>query len=678
MARHLAISNCKIFLPIELPFERNGMIEQPQWNFLKQPLGAKARDPMQDEFFQDQSIEGLEHALVRETIQNSLDARLGDDPVLVALSLGKLSADNANFWFPKEVQDHYSAKEIRLASLPNWGEEECIYLAIEDFGTKGLEGEIDSVDPQVGGNFYHFFRAEGLSNKKDGERGSWGVGKIVIPRSSRIRTFFAITRRASETGMHLIGQTILRHHEINGVRYTPDGWLSQDKDGLQIPFTSDMVTERLRQDFRLRRVDEPGLSVVIPWAYEKYLTLDRLAAVIAKEYFIPILAGDLVIELRDHNNDSYQRFDSSSFSALIQAAPKDDLLQEAIQLARNLLRLGQVNPLEVKVIHKHDQDTLDYDWSNYQTDLPPQDIESALEHNLVVHFKVPMIIIAAKGDPVACEFDVLVKRKSGRHYPIYVRDGLIIPNQPTRRKAPDCIGLIYTSDNAIAESLRRAECPAHTDWKASRDKFREPRYHAANKLIPFVRESIHKLIDKLSSDNDQPDHNLLADLLPYPSNNSPLQPKCNKVLSEHDKKTSKTTKPDDPDIPLPTPRCWRLKQYAGEIYLTGNPDGFTNKEGYRLILQAAYDIHGRNPFKTHSKFDFDLKRSAEKGIDDKSGFRVVTSSVQIESGDYGSLVVQVSNPDFEIIFQPADLNRDLIMKISSTPIGEDEVVEITE
>jgi hypothetical protein len=182
----------------------------------------------------------------------------------------------------------------------------------------------------------------------------------------------------------------------------------------------------------------------------------------------------------------------------------------------------------------------------------------------------------------------------------------------------------------------------------------------------------------LSSEDDQPDHNLLADLLPYPSSNSPLQPKCNKVLSEHDKKTSKTTKPDDPDIPLPTPRCWRLKQCAGEIYLTGNPDGFTNKEGYRLTLQAAYDIHGRNPFKTHSKFDFNLKQAVEKGIDDKSGFRVVTSGVQIESGDYGSLVVQVSNPDFEIIFKPADLNRDLIMKISSTPIGEDEVVEITE
>lgn len=512
-----------------------------------------------------------------------------------------------------------------------------------------------------------------------GELGSWGVGKIVIPRASRVRTFFAMTRRASDTGVHLIGQTILRHHELNGKRYTPDGWFSRDKNGLQVPFTSDFVIHQLMQDFRLNRSDELGLSVVIPWAYKEQLSLEKLSTVIAKEYFIPILAGDLIVELKDHNNDSYQRFDVSSAEALIQTAPHDNQLQDAIQLASCLLRLGRKDPLEVKVAHESGSDVLNYDWYSYRTEVPVQDIESALDHGRVVHFKVPMTIKAADKSHVVGTFDVLIKRKPGRHYPIYVRDGLIIPNQPTRKKTPDSIALIYSADNAISEALRQAECPAHTDWKASRDKFREKRYRFANLLIPFVRESAHKLIDKLSTEDEKPDHNLLADLLPYPSNDSPLQPSQNMPLNERNKK-EKTTLSKLPDIPPSTPRCWKLKQSQGEINLTGNPHGFTNGQGYRLKLQVAYDLHGRNPFKAHSKYDFDLKQAAENGVDSKSGFRVTLKDAQIESGDHGRLVILVRHPDFEIILQPADLNRDLIMTVNSTPIGEssDEDEEITE
>ncbi|MCF5873826.1 hypothetical protein [Aeromonas veronii] len=657
------------------------MTEQPQWRFLENPKGAKARDPMQDEFFQDQSIDGIGHALIRETIQNSLDARESAHgaPVKVVISLGSLTADRANFWFPAEIKNHYAAKEIKLSNLPNWGMEECTYLTIEDFGTKGLEGKVDSETPQEGGNFYHFFRAEGLSNKKEGERGSWGVGKIVIPRASRVRSFFAMTQRASDKGMHLIGQTILRHHELDGKRYTPDGWFSKDKNGLQVPFTSDFVTNQLMKDFRLSRNNELGLSVVIPWIYKEYLTLEILSTVIAKEYFIPILAGDLVVELKDHSSDIYQRFDASCAEELKKTAPNDDQLQDAIQLASCLLRLGQNEPLEVKVAHESGSDEINYNWNSYRTEVPSQDIESELDHGRVVHFKVPMTIKAADKSHVEATFDVLIKRKPGRHYPLYIRDGLVIPNQPTRKKTPDSIALIYCADNAISGALRQAECPAHTDWKASRDKFKEQRYRSANLLIPFVRESAHKLIEKLSTEDEKPDHNLLADLLPHPSSNSFLQPSNNIPLSDRNKK-ERTTKSDHPSIPPSTPRCWKLKQSQGKINLTGNYSGFTNGCGYRLTLQVAYDIHGRNPFKAHSKYDFNLKQAAENGTDNITGFQVAIRGAEIESGDYGRLVILVKNPDFEVILQPADLNRDLIIKVNSAPIGESsyEDEEITE
>ena len=657
------------------------MSGQPQWSFLPLSRGAKARDPVQDEFFQEQSIGGLEHALIRETIQNSLDARAGKDPVRIVFSLGKLPADQARFWFPEEVQAHFSAKEISLARLPDWNTETCSYLTIEDFGTNGLEGKVNTTEPKAGGNFYHFFRAEGLSNKGDGARGSWGVGKIVIPRTSRVRSFFAVTLRASEPGLHLMGQTILRHQSIAETQYTPDGWFSLYEDGLQVPFTSDEVTKRLNSDFRLSRDKEPGLGLVIPWMYEEYVTLERLASAVAREYFIPILAGNLIVEMRDHSSDFFQRFDAKSFETLKLAVSDNDQFQDAIQLAGSLLKLGQTSPLIVDVVHESGSTDLNYDWSSYKTSLPPQDIESALDHGQIVHFKVPMVIKPAKSAAQTGHFDVLIKRKPGRHLPIYVRDELIIPNLTSPKKTPDSVALIHISDSAIAGALRRAECPAHTDWKKDRDKFQEQKYSTAHRLIPFVRESALKLLDKLITEEGKPDHNLLAAILPLPANDAPPQASKDKELVERKKDSHKTLDVDIPPIPAPTPRCWKLKQSAGEIHLTGNPEGFTNSDGYILNLRAAYDLRGRNPFKAHSRFDFDLHKAATKGVDDKSDFKVERNdAVTVVSGTDGSLVLHVTSPEFEITFLPADLNRDLIMKVGSTPFGEssDEDEEVEE
>ncbi|MNJ62767.1 hypothetical protein D3C77_586200 [compost metagenome] len=142
-------------------------------------------------------------------------------------------------------------------------------------------------------------------------------------------------------------------------------------------------------------------------------------------------------------------------------------------------------------------------------------------------------------------------------------------------------------------------------------------------------------------------------------------------MVERKKEPQKTPDQNIPDIPTSTPRCWKLKQSAGEIHLAGNPAGFTNSEGYVLNLRAAYDLRGRNPFKAHSRFDFDLNKAATKGVDDKSDFKVVSNeAVNIISGDFGSLVVHVTAADFEMTLLPADLNRDLILKVGSTPFGE--------
>ena len=60
-----------------------------------------------------------------------------------------------------------------------------------------------------------------------------------------------------------------------------------------------------------------------------------------------------------------------------------------------------------------------------------------------------------------------------------------------------------------------------------------------------------------------------------------------------------------------------------------------------------------------------------KGVDEKSGFKVLkNSSVTILNGNDHSLLIHVTAPDFEITFLPADLKRDLIIKVGSKAFDE--------
>jgi hypothetical protein len=153
----------------------------PTWHFRPKAPNETERNPVTEEYFDEEAIERPAQALVREVIQNSLDARANGDAVKVRFYVsgpaGALAADRARFWLGDGLP-HYVAKGSGLrwsGDLPS-----CPYLVVEDFGTIGLEGTPDATDLDPGGtnrnHFYAFFRAEGVSENTGG-RGKWGVGK---------------------------------------------------------------------------------------------------------------------------------------------------------------------------------------------------------------------------------------------------------------------------------------------------------------------------------------------------------------------------------------------------------------------------------------------------------------------------------------------------------------------
>jgi len=199
-----------------------------RWHFNRVKAGDKIREPIHGEFFATEAIARPGEALIREGIQNSLDAGQPDSPVTVRILLSgetQAAAQRDMNPFMEGLWPHLQAEGNGLLDAPS-PQDPCPFLVFEDFGTTGLTGDTSQWQPLPGviNNFFNFHRADGRSDRGEHERGRWGVGKQVFTRSSRIRTFFTLTVRTDDHRRILMGQAALRSHFFDGVYHSPGGW----------------------------------------------------------------------------------------------------------------------------------------------------------------------------------------------------------------------------------------------------------------------------------------------------------------------------------------------------------------------------------------------------------------------------------------------------------------------
>ena len=143
------------------------MNETPKWYFKELESDDTRRESVSNEFFKSTRLE----AIVREAIQNSLDARSGNAPVHVRIyySGGQAAIprkDYAAKFRGSEVDQHYAHQKNGLVSPPAESEE-CEFLTIEDFNTTGLTGDVsmrpteeELENDRVKGNYYNYFFSE--------------------------------------------------------------------------------------------------------------------------------------------------------------------------------------------------------------------------------------------------------------------------------------------------------------------------------------------------------------------------------------------------------------------------------------------------------------------------------------------------------------------------------------
>jgi len=242
---------------------------RPAWRFRRMHPGEMNVDPIEGEFFSTETLGSLADALVREAIQNSLDARRPRTPVRVRIAFAGASAALSG-----EVRERYldglmpHVAAARSGSGPG-PDERLSFVAVEDFGTRGLQGDpCQSEDDELAAlsarnDFYYFWRNVGRSRKGASDLGRWGLGKTVFAAASRASAFFALTVPANQTRPLLMGQAVLRIHKLGGARYYPYGYFGRFDGDFALPVEDAGIIDMFRRDFGLARDAEPGLSVVI-------------------------------------------------------------------------------------------------------------------------------------------------------------------------------------------------------------------------------------------------------------------------------------------------------------------------------------------------------------------------------------------------------------------------------
>jgi len=634
-----------------------------QWKFPEKTPDQKARNPISDEFFDSPEVLTDVSALVRESIQNSIDARHDpDSPVLVRLKLGELSSSHATP-FLDGLQPHldsvYGVEKAPQAHGP------IRYIAIEDFNTSGLTGDTSRSSVAAGeesdSSYTYFIHIEGDSPKGEGKKGKWGVGKVVFQRISELKTFFVFSSRAPHPNDGVedlwIGQSILKFHQVGDKTLQPDGWFAnQGTDGTFLPFKNEEA-RAFASTWGLSRAGEPGLSVVIP-KIPKGLKIETVRDAILREYFIPILHGDLVCELIDLDGNS-QIFRAENLNEVAQGLEMEkavlaDRSSQEITAAISLVTHAVANSvndysLEIPASLGSISD-LQLDDAAVTQLRESFEASEPLRLTVKVHVPLPDSQVL-----VTDTFQVLLNKSPiQKSVTFYAREGILVPGRRNAR-LNHCVSLAVVEAGPLANLLGAAEGPAHDSWSAGTEKFKAKfgTSTKASRLIPIVRGLAEKVLQLISSQSGSFDNHILDEFFRIPDRSQSPNPST----------APPRPVPHPPRVPSlpPTSSIANVKAVDGgfQVYETSDLD----LSGRTLGIKVAYEVNRGNAFSKYSTLDFDL-----------SSMPVTVIGAKIVRKANNEIFAEILGSEFSITAEGFDPLRDLevsfqLMKISGKSSG---------
>ncbi len=647
-----------------------------EWRFKPNSRDDMDVDPIQGEFFTTRDIDNISTAVVREGIQNALDERnRGNqiETVRVRIFLsGNKYALSKDDYLPllESLQPHLKSKSSGLLSLPDFNDK-MKFLVFEDSNTKGLEGNpeefyVENNKDKSPHNFYYFWRNVGRSGKTDDQLGRWGLGKTVFPASSRINTFWGLTIRKSDHRKMLMGQSILRIHNLEGSKsrecgYKPYGMFGNYKseDCFAEPIEDENNILKFETLFKLERNNNPGLSIIIPFCSEE-ISIDHLAYSAIEQYFYPILEGKLEVEIGIEDNiilleknSIQQSLDKINFQNLSNNNEKKVKTKESLirlfDFAKWTFQLQaedyfKLNELDINLKPRWNK-------SLFEDEEKFDHLRDKFERNERVAFSVPLKYYPIGGSPKICWYNAYLEKDSTLVKPenLFVRDGITISGITSLDKGL-VRGVVIIHDSDLARMLGDSENPAHTEWQPDSRNFKG-KYIDGKEALVFVKNTLKALYDKLQRPIEGIQKDLLIDFFSIPIE-TPEENKQKDLPEANDLGEDEVMEAEIPLLKIRN-RPFLIEKIHTGLKIVRNPEASHMPES--LQAKLGYDVPRGNPIKSYQELDFDIS---------KSPIKIESTGVYFTKKEKNELEFNIDDTNFfEIKLTGFDEKRDLFLKL---------------
>ena len=354
-------------------------------------------------------------------------------------------------------------------------------------------------------------------------------------------------------------------------------------------------------DFGLDRLNHPGLSVIVPYPKEE-LTPGSIARAVITQYFLPIVRGDLTVEL-GAPGERPRMISAETIGREvvdIEMPPTEDTHDEespdslagVTRLAQWAIQLDDEAHIALQVPTRTN-DTIEL--------LDLEALRDRYERGERLAFKIGTRV-RRRGSPeqTPTNFLMYLERadglSSGHDY--FVRGHLSIPRMDhiTRYKAR--VLVVVDGESELAHLLRDSEGPAHVLWDPHEQRLKNHWVGGYARVLE-VRRAAVLLLQRLAERPDEQQFDALADLFP-------ADPADIRGRTPSDQRGGSVTTPTPPP----------LSPAALNTSRTGSGFSVTTPRGDDLIgsewtLRFAYDVVRGNAF---SLFD----QGARQGVPDFS------------------------------------------------------------
>ncbi|MBQ3387676.1 MAG: hypothetical protein IJG60_00510 [Thermoguttaceae bacterium] len=615
---------------------------ESSWYFARKSPMSRNDDPVEGRLFDDLTNDKNEYSgtsyLVREVIQNSLDAAMpGNSPVHVRFSLYDNSAMPKNIGeYVKGLRSGLKSFDSTIEFIGDVPDLEEGFLVCEDFGTRGLVGDTTITDDldspsEEREDFYWFWRNNNRSNKKEGELGRWGLGKSVYRSASQIGCMFGLTVRASDKRTLLMGQAVLKIHKHGGETYLPDGYWGklQKENNIVLPFEDEALIHRFRKDWRLTRMAEPGLSVVVPYVSSD-LQAEHIVQAAIVSFVIPILQNKLVVEVRPRDGSKPTMINAKTIERISDTIEWNGTAKTKRKFKPHISFFREALDWEGKIVESNkptdnnlpsftDQSFKSEDVDRMRTDLINGEMVAARVHIAVPKAEDKKTSRKQSSRPIETGSVLLFLKKTkeaDKGSGFAVRKGMTITGIKQTAAQRNIDSLILVEEGLLSSFLGDVEGPAHEEWSfnASDTRFRKTwsKVGARGRCI-FCGRIVDELERFLRKKDELVDRDLFINYFPSPAQTSPLKT----IVGKQGESVSDEVVPGDKragevplNIPLPKPSWFRFVPLRGGFQVTRNNAVPIPSEA-RLRIKVAYDTTKGNPFAKWSEFDFDFRKKSD-------------------------------------------------------------------